>query len=198
MLGDLALRRVLLSAICALTLASHAGAESDLARTLTPTDLRRLAQFQVAREDAIKDARENGESADVKVLDEILSGVEMPVRGVDIRGDYRCRMAKLGRLAHVVIYNWFRCRIDEDDVGYRLEKLTGSQRLSGHFIEDNETALIFYGADHYADENPLAYNANPERNNVGRLVKVGDKRYRLEFPLPFLESNFDILEIEER
>jgi hypothetical protein len=187
-----------LSAALALALASHAGAESDLTKTLTPTDLGRLAQFQLARADALKDARENGDAADVKLLDEILAGAEQPVRGVDIRGDYRCRVAKLGRLAHVVIYNWFRCRIGEDDVGYRLEKLTGSQRLSGHFIDDSETALIFYGADHYADEEPLAYNANPERNNVGRFVKVGDKRYRLEFPLPFLESNFDILELEKR
>jgi hypothetical protein len=178
---------------------SAAMAESDfLTKTLTPVDLGRLAQFQKARADAVKEAREQGAAADVKVLDAILAGEEQPVRGLDIRGNYRCRVAKLGGLGHLVIYDWFNCRIDEDDVGYRLEKLTGSQRLSGHFVDDSETGLIFYGADHYSDEEPKAYNSDPERNNVGRFVKVGDKRFRLELPLPFLESTFDILELERR
>ncbi len=52
----------------------------------------------------------------------------------------------------MVVYGWFRCVIDEDDVGYRIVKLTGSQRFTGHFIDDAETSLIFYGAGHYADE----------------------------------------------
>lgn len=188
---------VLLSFV--LLAASPAFAESDfLVRTLTPTDLGRLAQFQKARVDSIKEAREQGESADAKVLDDILAGDEQSLRGVDIRGDYRCRVAKLGGLGHLVIYDWFRCKIGEDDIGYRLEKVTGSQRVSGHFVDDSETSLIFYGADHYSDEKPMAYNADPERNTIGRLVKVGPKRLRLEFPLPFLESTFDILELEKR
>jgi hypothetical protein len=179
-----------------------ARASSDLADTLTSVDLGRLAQFAEAREGAIKSATESGSGEDVALLEKILGGEEMPIRGEDIRDDYRCRVAKLGSqvegLSGLVIYDWFRCRISEDDIGYYLEKTTGSQRLSGHFIDDSETGLIFYGADHYGDEQPRSYDDDPDRNVVGRFVKVGKSRYRLEMPLPFLESRFDILELEER
>lgn len=190
-------------AVC-FVVAAPAFAESDfLIRTLTPRDLGRLAEFQKARADALKEAREGGDTADIAILDRILSGEEQPIRGVDITGDYRCRVAKLGspsemKFSTLVIYDWFRCVIDEDDIGYRLEKLTGSQRLSGHFTDDSETSLIFYGADHYADEEPGRYDASAERNTVGRLVRVGERRFRLEQPLPDYESLFDILELEKR
>jgi hypothetical protein len=183
-----------------------AHAESDLlTRALTPTDLGRLAGLAKARSDAIAVARERGAPGEVATLDAILAGEEQPILGVDIRGDYRCRMAKLGSADQgaegavaLVIYDWFRCRIDEDEIGYRLEKLSGSQRVVGHFIDDSETSLVFYGSDFYADEGPRAYNAVADRNTVGRFVKVGDGRYRLELPLPFLESKFNILELEKR
>jgi hypothetical protein len=181
-----------------------AHAESDLlTRALTPTDLGRIAGFAKARSDAIAVARERGAPGEVATLDAILAGEEQPILGVDIRGDYRCRMAKLGSADEeaegavaLVIYDWFRCRIDEDEIGYRLEKLSGSQRVVGHFIDDSETSLVFYGSDFYADEGPRAYNAVADRNTVGRFVKVGDERYRLELPLPFLESKFNILELK--
>jgi len=195
------MKRVLLCMMfaCGLLL-GPARAESDLlTRTLTPEDLGRLAEFARVRADSIKEARDGGESADVATLDEILAGEEEPILGVDIGGDYRCRVAKLGGdLGRLTIYDWFRCEIGEDSIGYRLEKTSGSQRLSGHFIDDNETSLIFYGAGHYDGEQPNEYNADAERNMVGRLVKIGGDRYRLELPLPKFESTFDILELEKR
>jgi hypothetical protein len=168
-----------------------------MARTLTPVDLERLAGFAQTRQEAIAEARGAGDPADVAALDGILSGTEEPILGRDIRGEYRCRVAKLGGPAPIVIYDWFRCEIGQDDIGYQLEKLTGSQRLSGHFFDESATTLVFYGADHYADERPLEYNVDPERNTVGRLMKVGEDRYRLELPSPFRESKFDILELVE-
>jgi hypothetical protein len=200
------MKRLAFLAIFSALLSLPVHAESDLlTRTLTPTDLGRLAGFAKARADAIAAARKGGDPADVATLDAILAGEEQPILGVDIRGDYRCRMAKLGNADEqagtasvLVIYDWFRCRIGEDEIGYRLEKVTGSQRVTGHFIDDSETSLVFYGSDFYADEGPRAYNAVPDRNTVGRFVKVGDDRYRLELPLPFLESKFNILELERR
>jgi hypothetical protein len=198
------MKRLAVSAIVMALLSLPVQAESDfLTRTLTPTDLGRLAGFAKARSDAIAAARERGDPGDVATLDAILAGEEEPILGVDIRGDYRCRTAKLGSADEqaegavaLVIYDWFRCRIDEDEVGFRLEKVTGSQRVVGHFIDDSETSLVFYGSDLYAGEAPRAYNAVPDRNTVARFVKVGDERYRLELPLPFLESKFNILELE--
>lgn len=110
----------------------------------------------------------------------------------------RVSAIKLGGNPPLVVYGWFDCEIGEDDIVYVLEKTTGSQRLSGHFIDDAEASLVFYGARHYSDERPKRYGAEPERDAVGRLVKVGERRYRLELPLPQLESKFDIIELEAR
>jgi hypothetical protein len=183
--------------LSALLYATPVFAANELTETLTPTDIARLSEFQSARAEAIAIAKREGAPEDVGRLNGILAGEEQPVRGLDIRGDYRCRVTKLAGFSSLVIYDWFRCRIGEDDIGYRLQKLTGSQLVSGHFIDDSETSLIFYGADYYSDEEPKSYNSDPERNTVGRFVKVGERRYRLEFPLPFLESKFDILELEK-
>ena len=72
----------ILALLAILGFAAPAFAESELAKTLTPTDLGRLAQFQTARANAIEEARKDGDAADVEVLDAI--------RGLDIRGSYRC------------------------------------------------------------------------------------------------------------
>jgi hypothetical protein len=193
------LQRSLAFVLLTIGLLSPALAEGELTATLTSTDVGRLAEFQKARADAVKQAREQASPAEVEVLDQILAGEEQPILGVDIRGDYRCRVAKVGGdLLPLVIYDWFQCRIGEDDIGYRLEKLTGSQRLTGHFIDDSEKSLIFYGAGHYDNEEPRNYKDDPEQNLVGRMVKVGGGRFRVEFPLPFRESLFDILELQKR
>jgi hypothetical protein len=174
-------------------------AESDfLTRTLSPEDLSRLASFAKARSDAIAEAEAGGEPSELAVLHEILAGEEQPIRGVDIRGDYRCRTVKLGGILPLTIYDWFDCEIGEDDLGYVLEKTSGSQRLTGHFVDDSETSLIFYGAGHYDYEQPREYGAEPQENIVARMVRAGDERYRLEMPLPHFESNFDILELQGR
>jgi hypothetical protein len=175
-----------------------ASAESDLlARTLSAADQDRLAAFDAVREASIKVAREEASAPEAAVLEDILGGEPQPVLGVDIRGDYRCRIAKLDGIVPLIVYDWFRCAIGEDDIGYRLEKTTGSQRLSGHFVDDSETSLVFYGAGHYGNEQPKSYGDN-ERNIVVRFVKLSEDRYRLEMPLPQVESKFDILELKRR
>ena len=189
------LARLLLAA-AAISFAASAMAESDLlARALTAEDRGRLAKFEEVRAQSVKVAREGGDASAIATLEEILRGDGEPILGVDIRGDYSCRVAKLDGILPLVVYDWFRCEIGEDDIGYRLRKVSGSQRLSGHFIDDSEASLVFYGAGHYADEEPRSYG-DPERNIVGRFLKVGEDRYRLEMPLPRVESKFDILELE--
>lgn len=188
-----------LAAILLVVLPSAAAATGDLAeRTLTPSDRERIAAFDEVRTTAIAKARQSGEPADVAKLDAILAGQPQPLLGESLAGDYRCRVAKLDGILPLVVYDWFRCRIDEDDLGYRLVKTTGSQRLTAHFIDESETRLLVYGAGHYADEEPRRYGADPERDVVGWLVKAEGGRYRIEMPLPKFESRFDILELERR
>ena len=175
-----------------------AGASGHGARPLTPADQQRLASFDATRVAAVAEAEAGGDAADVKELRQILAGEPQPILGVDIRGSYRCRTIKLGGPLPLTIYGWFACRIDEDDQGYRIVKTTGSQRFSGHFIDDSRTRLIYFGAGHYADEKPKAYPSGPDSDQVGYLLKVGPGRYRLELPLPRYESKFDIIELVKR
>lgn len=189
------------AAVLLILLASAASAlaTGDLAeRTLTEADKQRLAAYGTVRTEAIAKARAGGDPADLAKLDAILAGQPQPLLGETLAGDYRCRVAKLDGILPLVVYDWFRCRIDEDALGWRLVKLTGSQRLTAHFIDDGETRLLMYGAEHYADEKPRSYGADPERNTVGYLIKAEGGRYRLEMPLPRFESRFDILELERR
>jgi hypothetical protein len=179
--------------------ASGASATGSLAqKTLTAADKARIAAFDPTRADAILEAKTGGDPADVATLTKILAGAPQPILGTDIRGTYRCRTVKLGGQPPLTIYDWFACRIDEDDLGYRIVKTSGSQRFSGHFIDESRTRLLYYGASHYLDEKPKAYGADPERNQIGYLVKVGAGRYRLELPAPIFESNFDIIELVAR
>jgi hypothetical protein len=168
------------------------------ARTLTASDKTRIADFDATRAKAIAEAKAGGSAADLEILGAVLSGVPQPILGTDIRGDYRCRTVKLGGSLPLTIYGWFKCRIDEDDLGYRLVKTAGSQRFTGHFIDDSEKRLLFYGAGHYGDEQPRRYKADADRDMVGYLVKAGPKRYRLELPAPKFESTFDIIELERK
>jgi hypothetical protein len=181
-----------------LILPAGAGATGDAEGALSASDRDRLASFEAVRAETLAAVRGRADPVNLATLDAVVTPQPQAILGVDLRGNYRCRTIKLGGAPALVIYGWFSCRIDEDDLGYRLVKLTGSQRLSGHFIDTAEDRLTWWGALHYADEAPKPYGADPERDQVGYLFRIGEGHYRLELPLPHLESRFDILEIEMR
>ncbi len=188
--------RSLVPAAVAVLIPIAASASAD--SPLSADDQNRLAQYEKVRAEAISTAQAGGEAADLEALDAVLAGSPQPIRGVDIRGDYQCRSAQLAGILPVVVYGWFRCRIDEDDVGYRIVKLTGSQRFTGHFIDESETSLLFYGAGHYSDEAPRRYGDDHERDLAGRFLKVGPGRYRLEMPLTKFDSKLEIIELRKK
>jgi len=109
-------------------------------------------------------------------------------------GDYLCRTIKAGGLSPLVIYQNFRCEVRTDGNGLVLEKLTGSQRSSGDLIS-TEGGLVYRGALHYGNEDPIGYQGASERDQVACLARVNTDRpvYILEFPSPIFESFFDIL-----
>lgn len=176
--------------------ASSARADSSyLEDNVSKADRDRLERFEAARTAGLAEARAGGAPADLAVLDQVLAGKPQSLREGDIRGKYRCRTIKLGGQPPLTIYGWFDCVLGEDDLGYRLDKTTGSQRFSGHFIDDTDTSMIFWGANHVQGEKPRRYGADADQNSVGRLVKLGPKRLRLELPWPTFESKFDIIEL---
>lgn len=183
--------------IClAFSLAGPARADGAIVRLLTAQDRDRLARVDATRSAALADARARGAPADVAVLEGVMSGRLLSVRSADLTGDWRCRTLKLGKSAGLVAYGWFRCRIVDDGAGWRLDKLTGSQRISGRFYDDGETRMIFAGALSFGDEPRAAYGRPGARNQVGVAVRPGPDRLRLEFPEPEFESAFDVMDLE--
>ncbi|MGK9232912.1 DUF4893 domain-containing protein [Inquilinus limosus] len=191
--------RATLAMVLALSAAMPAQADGTLDARLSADDRQRLETFDSVRGEAIGAARESDDKAVLATLDEILSGRPETIRGAgDLAGDWRCRVAKLGGNLPLVVYGWFRCRITDDAAGLRLDKVSGSQRTSGTFYDDaNAERLTYLGALYYGTEGkPRAYGSDPERDQVGYLVRVGRDRLRLEFPAPRFESQFDIMELE--
>lgn len=180
----------------ALMLAPAAQADGTLEKLLTPDDKARLASLDAVRDQTVAEARAKGTKADVAALDAVLGAKPLSVRDdFNPAGNWRCRTIKLGREAPITVYGWFRCRIGEDGVGYRLQKLTGSQRTAGYFYDDTDTTLVYVGALAYADEPPGRYGQNAERNMVGKVFRSGKNALRIEFPKPVHDSDFDILEL---
>lgn len=164
---------------------------------LTLADKARLDAFQATRAQAVSEARASQSKEDVAALEQALGGKELSVHdGFDPTGEWRCRTMKLGKLLPLTVYPWFRCRISDDGAGWRLDKLSGSQRTSGRFYDMSDARMVYLGALFYNDDPPVAYGAAAERDQVAIVVRPGTNRLRLEFPSPVHESLFDILELE--
>lgn len=173
--------------------AAHADGEID--KLMTASDKARLASFDKIRAEAIAEAKK-GAPEDVATLEKVLAGKNLAFsEDFDFTGDWRCRTVKLGGNLPLTVYGWFKCRVSDDGSGWKLEKLTGSQRTSGAFYTDSDTRLIYIGASHYSDEKSKSYASDPDRDQVAYVLRPDEKRVRLEFPSPQYESKLDIIEM---
>lgn len=117
------------------------------------------------------------------------------INAVAMIGIWQCRFAKLGGDVPMTIYPWFQCVIEEDDVGLLLEKKTGSQRFRGRLYQYSYPELLFLGGFFYATENPVMFGDVRSRDILAVVRNAIDGRLLIEFPAPFAESNFDIVEL---
>lgn len=187
--------RTVLSAAMMFSAVATAHAQSQPAM-MTMADHYRLMRHDDTRTRAMQQARDAGSATDLATLDTILSGDTVETLGAPLDGQWRCRVAKLGKISALIIYDYFKCRIDVTDAGLRLEKLTGSQRTSGLiYSHDDGDPKIYRGTLHYGDEQPLPYPHSEERDQIAYVHLLSDGRIRLEFPEPFFESDLDILEL---
>lgn len=171
-------------------------ADGEIGKLMTAADKTRLASYDKVRAEAIEEARKGGAKVDVAALDTILAGQPLSFsEDFDFTGNWQCRTVKLGGSPALTVYGWFKCRVSDDGSGWRLEKITGSQRTSGAFYTDSDTRLTYIGALHYGDEMPKRYASDPDRDQVAYALRAGKNRVRLEFPSPKYESKLDILEL---
>jgi hypothetical protein len=174
--------------------ATPALADGVVDKIMTDADKTRLRNYETVRTEALAEAKTGGALQDMTQLEATLSKPATSFSDFDMTGEWRCRTTKAGKLAPLVVYGWFKCRVTDDGSGWMLEKLTGSQRTKGRFYTDGDTRLIYLGSTFVAGEKARPYGKGTETDQVGYAFRTGPSEWRIEMPSPHLESKLDILE----
>jgi hypothetical protein len=179
--------------LTALMLSTPAIADASLDKILTQFDKDRLANFNKTRSEALSEGL-RGAPADVEILTSALSGKPMTIAsGFDMTGNWKCRVIKVGGTLPLTPYGWFKCKVSNDRAGWFLEKVSGSQRLTGRFYTASDTRLVFLGAGHVNNDPPRKYGDDTKEDQVAVVTRLGENKVLLEFPAPHYESKLDIL-----
>ena len=169
---------------------------------LRPQEQSRLARFDEIAGNALLQALRTGAAGDVAALTKALSGEPQVAFDEGLAGDWNCRTMKLGGETGLVVYSPFRCRLTFEGDGYVFEKLSGSQRTKG-FLGLRDGRAVYVGVGYVADATPPVYaDLAPDftgdgtvQPDVAVFERVSNRRARLMFPAPVVESDFDILEL---
>ena len=164
--------RASLGAILLLFSLAPAAADGEVDRLITPADRMRLKTYAETRQAAVAEARKGGTADELATFEAILA---RPLKSFSV-------------------YDWFKCRVGDDGSGWRLEKISGSQRTTGRFFDDGDKRLIYLGSQYVVGEPARPYGSGPESDQVGYAFRTGAKEWRIEFPAPYYESKLDILE----
>ena len=172
------------------------------AQEIRPADIPRFQAFDATTGTALRAAFAGASPADASLLARALSG--QATGAIAAEGDWSCRTLKLGGLLPLTVYPPFKCRITQTAPGvWAIEKLTGSQRLSGTIRERNDGA--FYAGVGFVEGGPAAtYDQLPPDDQtavepgqthaqVGIFEQAGPNHARLLLPAPLFESELDIL-----
>ena len=185
--------RPLLAVLGLLSFALPAYADGEVQKLITPADKVRLDKYGETRKAALDEAKA-GDPADVKQLDALLAKPFVAFSDKDLTGNWKCRTIKAGGLSPLVIYGWFKCKVTDDGSGWRLEKISGSQRTQGRFFDDNEKRAIYLGSGSVNNDRAKPYGSGPQTDQVGYAFRTGVKEWRIELPAPYYESKLDIIE----
>ena len=171
----------------------------DWRQVATEGDRERLRNMSVTFERALREARTAGFTSQVDALGALATpDAAVPFAAMP-DGNYACRIVKLGSpsgtLAYVD-YPAFQCRVRAERDLQGLAKLTGSQRPIGLLFPDDDLRQVFIGTLVLGDESrAMRYGADPDRDMIGALQRIGENRWRLLLPEPRFESTLDIIEL---
>ncbi|WP_235525285.1 MULTISPECIES: DUF4893 domain-containing protein [unclassified Sphingomonas] len=169
----------------------------DWRRVATPNDRDRLRRWRDAWLAALPRARA-ADAAGVAAQG-VLFDPDRRLAGDAPAGRYRCRVFKLGGVGTAsrdfTAYPAFDCRIDDEGSVRSFYKLSGSQRPVGLLFADGDRT-VFLGTLLLGDERAaLQYGQDRDRDMVGWLERVGERRWRLVLPYPRFESTLDVIEL---
>ncbi|QKD03379.1 DUF4893 domain-containing protein [Mesorhizobium loti] len=187
--------RPLVAAIGLFCCALPALADGQAQKIITPADKARLDKYDETRKGALAEAKA-GDPADVQQLDALLAKPLVAFSDKDLTGNWQCRTIKAGETSPLVIYGWFKCKVTDDGSGWRLEKISGSQRTKGRFFDDGDKRAIYLGVGYVNSDPAKPYGSGPQTDQVGYAFRTGPNEWRIEFPAPYYESKLDIIEFK--
>lgn len=166
----------------------------------TDFDRERARKWRSGWVRAVAGARAGGHSAEIAREGPLLDPDSALPAVMPPAGLYRCRVLKLGAksegLLDYVAYPQFDCRISAVGGAMEFAKLTGSQRPVGRLFADSDRRLVFLGTLQLGDEQGiLRYGHDRQRDMIGLLERIGERRWRLAFPYPAFESLLDVIEL---
>ena len=172
---------------------------------ITEFDRERLGQLDEAV--ALGNEESYAASATIReraALHKVIDAATVPVNDADLLGWWACRTIKVGGpVGGPIVYSWFDCKVSVRDGFLFFEKRSGSQRLSGRLYQDGPERRILLSAPTYNDDPQRSYSGpeggitDPQKQDkIGVLSQLEDGRLRVVFPLPVLESTYDILELK--
>ena len=191
------MRKILFSLLFTVSIAAPAIADGELDKLLSAFDKERLANFEKSEAEALAEGLRGGTVEEIDILTRALAGEKLSMSGsFDPVGNWKCRVIKVGGGLPITPYNWFKCRISDDGAGWFVEKISGSQRLTGRLYTKSDIELVFVGAGHVNDDAPRKYGQDPKEDQVAIVTRRGEDRLVFEFPAPQYESKLDVLVME--
>lgn len=193
--------RAIFTAALILGLATPALAQS-WADEISSFDHGRLDRLAESKAKGLAEAERGASPSDLAVIRSVAGAHGADVSESAIRGTWQCRTIKTGGMAPALVYSWFRCRIRDTHNGLYFEKVTGTQRISGYLDRYNDGFLLL-GSTTVGKERPRPYSGGnhgagaptTHSDAVGVLSSIGPGHLRIEFPYPFYESTFDVMEL---
>ncbi|MGE3396719.1 MAG: DUF4893 domain-containing protein [Sphingomonas sp.] len=164
-------------------------------------DRRRLRDWRDAWVEALAQARSEGHGDAIAAAGPLLDpdvGLDDPALAP---GDYRCRTIKIGSRQPGVVpafsdEGFVPCRIGAVDSRMTFARLEGPQRPIGRIYPDNELRSVFLGTLQLTDETrAYQYGVDPDRDMIGLVQRIDERRWRLVLPRPAHESLLDVVEI---
>lgn len=163
---------------------------------LSDNDVARLEALETSRTRGLAGALRGLVADEQSVVADLFEGGLAPIDADLLVGKYQCRTIKLGGNLPLVVYQWFRCEINQEDATFTVRKITGSQNFFGVLMPAGD-GYAYKGASTYGYEDQvLFYGDDATRDQVGCLSAVGEgqKHFVLELPAPPVESYHDVIE----
>ncbi len=173
---------------------------SDWHNVITDPDHVRLRAWRQAFVDALTKARASGQGARIDAEGPLLDPDVAMDDAMPPVGFYHCRVIKLGAKGYgrpdFIAVPAHRCQVRPSNGLFKLVVLDGVQRPSGRLYVDGPSRVVFLGTMILSDEmKPIAYGRDADRDMVGAMQHIGDKRWRLLLPNPAWEANMDVMEL---